>query len=70
MQYSVTAADGVNELLFDLLTRQLSQLGHREVLLQENDCRLLLLNLDLQAAADRPTKDNDEDTIGILHQKI
>lgn len=66
VQYNVTAADRVNELLFELLTRQLAQLGHREVLLQESDCRLLLHNLDLQAAASRHHKDNDEDTIGTL----
>jgi hypothetical protein len=59
VRYSPSAADSVNELLFDLLTRQLSQLGLQEVILQESDCRELLKNLDLQAAADSPLKDND-----------
>lgn len=49
----------MNELLFDLLARQLSQLGLREVLLQESDCRQLLENLELQAAADRVSKEDD-----------
>lgn len=66
--YSATPADAVNELLFELLTRQLSQLGHREVLLQDHDCSQLLHYLGLHAAssatADRPAREQDEDTNG------
>lgn len=63
MQYSVTEADWVNDLLFELLTRHLSQLGHREVILEESDCRLLLKNLNLQAAADCKSEDTDRNFI-------
>lgn len=59
IRYIPNPADTVNELLFDLLTRQLSQLGLREVILQEGDCRQLLENLNLQAAADCPHKEED-----------
>ena len=51
MRYGPTEADGVNQLLFELLTRQLDELGHREVTLQEEDCRQLLASLELESAA-------------------
>lgn len=60
LQYTVTAADWCNNLLFDLLTRQLSNLGHREVVLQDSECQLLLEYLHLQAAAD-PLSNREED---------
>jgi hypothetical protein len=59
VRYIPSSADTVNELLFDLLTRQLSQLGLQEVILQDNDCRELLKNLELQAASECPLKDDD-----------
>ena len=68
MQYCVTEADWVNDLLFELLTRQLSQLGHREVILEENDCRLLLKNLNLQAAADCKTDDADRNSFSFVYR--
>ena len=63
MQYSVTEADWVNDLLFELLTRQLSQLGHREVILEESDCHLLMKNLNLQTSADCKNGDAERNSI-------
>ncbi len=40
-------------------------MGHKEILLEEDDCHQLLKNLELQPAANRLPKDVDEDTIGI-----
>jgi len=61
VRYGPTEADGVNELLFELLTRQLDELGHREVTLQEEDCRQLLASLELESAA-ATTSDVDDNT--------
>ena len=62
MRYGPTETDGVNELLFQLLIRQLAELGHREVALQEEDCRQLLINLELESANSPPSPPEDEVT--------
>lgn len=59
VRYEPSPADAVNELLFELLSRQLGQLGLREVLLEESDCRQLLENLELQAAAHTSFKEDN-----------
>ena len=61
------SADSANDLLFELLTRQLSQLGHREVILQEEECHQFLVNLNLQVAGEPlANHKEDEDTNGML----